>query len=320
MPVTRTNILEDQAARDRFIEGVLRLKREIVDEANRISTYDAFVIWHHRVMYTYTPEDQFDRNGAHSGPVFLPWHRFMLMALEQQIQRVLEDPSFGLPYWAWNADGDLPADQQKRSPLWTPEWLGGDGDPADEERVPDGPFAHRPGEPGSWRVRVVPTPDGRLQLVDDGLRRWIARDRDFPNMTLPTTGQARVAVALPDYDEADWLVASEITFRNVCEGWVLDAPALHNRVHVWIGGDMGPSTSPNDPAFYLNHCNVDRMWAAWQAKHPGSPYLPGDNEPESLRGHRLSDELISMYPASTRIRDMLDVAEVYSYASLDDLL
>src|SRR5829696_1697483 len=38
---------------------------------------------------------------------------------------------------------------------------------------------------------------------------------------------------------------------------------MHNQVHVWIGGDMGPATSPNDPVFYLNHCNVDRIWEAW---------------------------------------------------------
>ena len=26
---------------------------------------------------------------------------------------------------------------------------------------------------------------------------------------------------------------------------------------------MAPATSPNDPVFYLNHCNVDRIWEAW---------------------------------------------------------
>ena len=49
---------------------------------------------------------------------------------------------------------------------------------------------------------------------------------------------------------------------------------LHNRVHIWVGGDMGPGTSPNDPVFYLHHCNVDRLWALWQHAHPASGYLP----------------------------------------------
>src|SRR5262249_13417655 len=40
-------------------------------------------------------------------------------------------------------------------------------------------------------------------------------------------------------------------FAIVLEGWSADprfrAPWLHNAVHVWVGGDMSPSTSPNDP-------------------------------------------------------------------------
>jgi tyrosinase len=55
-----------------------------------------------------TPPGQGDRNAAHRGPVFLPWHRFMLILLELQLQRVLSDPDFGLPYWDWAADGELP--------------------------------------------------------------------------------------------------------------------------------------------------------------------------------------------------------------------
>ena len=54
---------------------------------------------------------------------------------------------------------------------------------------------------------------------------------------------------------------------------------LHDGVHVWIGGgwelnpqgqpgDGGhmtyPSVSVNDPAFWLHHCNVDRLWDLWQ--------------------------------------------------------
>lgn len=35
---------------------------------------------------------------------------------------------------------------------------------------------------------------------------------------------------------------------------------LHNQVHTWVGGDMGPFSSPNDPVFFLHHCNVDRIW------------------------------------------------------------
>lgn len=52
----------------------------------------------------------------------------------------------------------------------------------------------------------------------------------------------------------------------------------HNRVHVWVGGTMGDATtSPDDPCFYLHHCNIDRLWAIWQKKYPNSGYQPVQN-------------------------------------------
>ena len=82
-----------------------------------------------------TPPTQNDRNAAHSGPVFLPWHRLMLLLFELQIQRVLNDATIGLPYWDWAADGALPPSGQVGSPLWQNSGIGGTGRP-----VSNGPF------------------------------------------------------------------------------------------------------------------------------------------------------------------------------------
>jgi tyrosinase len=226
------------------------------------------------------------------------------------MQRVLHDTTFALPYWAWNKDGDKTASQQLQSDLWKPNCLGGSGFP-----VTTGPFAFVASDPNCFRVRVVANASGNLVLVNRGLRRALGQDQDFP--TLPATAQANSALALGTYDEAGWGTSSSGTFRNVCEGWQPNGPGLHNRVHVWIGGDMAPGSSPNDPVFYLNHCNVDRMWAAWQRKHPGSAYLPPDSASSSLQGHRLSDSLASMFPGTPpKIKDMLDVSAVYKYDTL----
>lgn len=35
---------------------------------------------------------------------------------------------------------------------------------------------------------------------------------------------------------------------------------------------MGTGSSPNDPAFFLHHCNVDRLWALWQEKFGNASY------------------------------------------------
>lgn len=82
------------------------------------------------------------------------------------------------------------------------------------------------------------------------------------------------------------------SFRNILEGFNSARGEVienHNRVHVWVGGSMGPVTSPNDPVFFLHHCNVDRIWALWQFRHPGQNYpevvpnvTPPGNRPEGL--------------------------------------
>lgn len=40
----------------------------------------------------------------------------------------------------------------------------------------------------------------------------------------------------------------------------------HNTVHGTLGGDMRTMMSPLDPIFWLHHCNVDRIWAMWNAR------------------------------------------------------
>jgi tyrosinase len=83
---------------------------------------------------------------------------------------------------------------------------------------------------------------------------------------------------------------------------------------------MSPSTSPNDPVFYLNHCNVDRVWESWMRPSPGGHgrvYAPAQSEPASLKGHRLNDTLNSLLSGSTTPAEMLDVSESYTYDSLN---
>ena len=56
-----------------------------------------------------------------------------------------------------------------------------------------------------------------------------------------------------------------------------DLEGIHNSGHVWVGGSMGiVATAPADPVFWMHHCEIDRIWAKWQADHPGqNPGLVG---------------------------------------------
>jgi tyrosinase len=305
----RRNILSGNSA-DSFLTGVGELKAEflgittaqfgLAGPARQVSTYDLFVIWHHLAMMRMTPPGQNDRNAAHSGPAFLPWHRLMLLLLEFQFQRVLGDDEFGLPYWDWAADGDLPSAQQRTAPIW--ELIGGSGSP-----VPDGPFT-----PDRFRVRIDSDAFGRLRTADRGLNRRLGVD----SPSLPTTSQVTQALAQTTYDLAPWSRASS-GFRNRLEGWrPLPGPGLHNRVHVFVGGDMAPATSPNDPVFYLNHCNVDRIWEAWMVRR-GRVYQPPATASAELNLHRLDDPLFSvLIRQPITAAQLLDVSDFYTYDAL----
>jgi tyrosinase len=319
MPVTRKNVLSDPAVRDAYVRGVKLLKQEpsgmttadlgIGGPAQPVSTYDLFVAWHHLAMMTPTPAppapNPLSRNSAHRGPVFLPWHRIMLLLLEGNLQRVLNDATFGLPYWDWATDGDQPAAAQPGSAVWGPACLGGSGSP-----VTTGPFAYNSADPASWRVRIAGTSSGTLRAVNRGLVRTLGRDV----ATLPSNADVSDALGLGDYDQADWDTDSD-GFRNRTEGWASGGPLepwLHNRVHVWVGGDMSPSTSPNDPVFYLNHCNEDRIWEGWLQKY-GRTYVPDMTAGAELTGHRIDDPPSSPLGAPATPRSVLDVSAIYVY-------
>lgn len=317
----RRNIVSNASARQQYVQGVTLLKAEasgtttsslgIPGPGKNLSSYDLFIVLHHWAMMEFTPQTQADRNAAHAGPVFPPWHRWMLLQFEAQLQRVLNDPNFGLPYWNWAADGERPKQQQPSAALWKANCMGGDGDPAANGAVQTGPFSAGSG----WRVEVAVDMNGVLRSVHRPLRRQFDLGTG-----LPTKSQVGQALNQARYDKPPWNSTSS-GFRDRLEGWVpaASAPHLHNRVHVWVGGDMLVSSSPNDPVFFLNHCNVDRIWAAWQKQHPSEPYRPAQSAPQSLFRHRIDDPMYSIFASGTNgppPRQMLDVSALYSYGSL----
>jgi tyrosinase len=326
MTAVRRNVATNPDARKAYVEGVTLLKQEATGLTTAdlgiagfrgtppqpLGTYDLFVLWHQWAMDIETPPGS-TRNAAHRGPVFGPWHRLLLLFLEVSIQRVLDDADVGLPYWDWAADGELAVADQPSAAVWADDAMGGDGGAGGF--VTDGPFSAAAG----FRLRLWSDVNGRLWAVDRPLRRRFGAATGFG---LPTKADTTRLMALDDYDAAPWDASEATAFRNQLEGWrpADRAPATHNRVHVWIGGDMSPGTSPNDPAFFLNHVNVDRLWAAWAAEHPEAPYVPGTGEPDDLFRHRIDDPLYSIFGdggTPWTVRDVLDPDGHYTYDSLE---
>jgi tyrosinase len=202
--------------------------------------------------YVRQHRDMFD-SGIHNSVLFLPWHREFLRRLERDLQAI--DASIDLPYWDWTTDRSV------ASPLWAADFMGGNGVPPGGP-VQDGPFAFRNGR---WTLTVRDSSGSPVELT-----------RNLQLNRLPTANTVRNVLASVPYT----------AFRRNVE------MQSHNTVHTSIGGAAADASSPNDPIFFLLHCNVDRLWAAWQRQHPdqapfqgdgrfnlNTPMPPWDNEP-----------------------------------------
>ena len=293
----RHNFLSNPEAAQKYIEGVRRLKDpEQFPWAGQdgLSIYDSFVFWHHQSMMLMTPPNQNDRNAAHSGPAFLPWHRYFLITLEGLLRRALNDNEFRIPYWDWTTDAEL--SDPATSPIWSNTNLG--------------QFAL-----SDWRVRLeMSLRTGDLRPANRSLQRELGNAGRLPTRT----GVRMIIRDQAAYDTSPFSSSSPGGIRNLVEGWVGNE-RIHNSVHVWIGGDMARSSSPNDPVFFLHHCNVDRIWAAWQERHPDSTYLPDMTAPDTLQFHRIDDALYSIYEDTVTPGDMVDYKRYYEYDTVSDL-
>src|SRR5215210_7708482 len=78
----------------------------------------------------------------------------------------------------------------------------------------------------------------------------------------------------------------------------------HDQVHVWVNGNMVTFMSPLDPIFWLHHCNIDRLWAEWNAGGRA-------NTSSSLWRD------FTLRPFNTLVRDLQSITQLgYTYSSL----
>lgn len=248
-----------------FVDAVLALKTTVPSQLGLGNRYDDYVRIHMDSMAA-------GAGWAHRGPAFGPWHRELLRRFEKDLQAV--DPSVSLPYWDWTVQNS--ADPAAPGSPWTADFMGGDGDQGDDAKVTTGPFRS-----GAWTV----------DLVEGGGPDYLQRDlAGALAPTLPTPANVTGCLTETPYDAPPWDRFVNPSFRDRLEGWH-GAGSVHNRVHLWVGGSMLPSSSPNDPIFFLHHCNVDRLWAQWQREHPGEPYVPAAGTVGAPAGHKLTDPM-----------------------------
>ena len=193
---------------------------------------------------TQAVQDKFWDQCQHQSWYFPPWHRGYLIALEAQVRAAVVSlggpATWALPYWNYfgpDEEFDIP--------------------PAFNERnLPDGTP-----NPLFVTARYGPNNDGDVFVVIPPVSQ-ACQSNDVYTGSDPVT--PRPGFGGPDTGFSHQGDTSGNLERNP-----------HNLVHVDVGGNApdgqtwglmsDPGIAALDPIFYLHHCNIDRMWATWNA-------------------------------------------------------
>lgn len=256
-----------------FVAAVKALKAQTTGR-----NYDWFVRTHMTYFSTVN-----NHNYAHNSSSFLPWHRRYLLELENALKAI--NPAVDLPYWNWAVN------RSTTGAPFTSDFMGGNGS-GGNGAVTTGPFAGAT----QWRINVSPTSSTSLR------RAMTLRG------SLPTSTDVDSVMNGSTYDVSPWNSASNNGLRNRVEGGL--TPNLHGRIHVWVGGHMAQTDSPNDPVFFLHHCNIDRIWSRWQARwgFDAGHYQPGGNVTNVV------DVNEALSPFGVTVASTLDHRSLYTYA------
>jgi len=244
--------------RESFVKACVMMKADIVNPvaaaADQYSKWDEAVAIHRMIQNANAPAAS-NVNFGHGGLgaySFLSWHRYFLYRFELQLQSYV--PGLMLPYWDWSDPASLMTDT----------FLGPDGS-GGSNIVNSGYFAQdAPGTGGN----LSPSP----AWWPVGLNGWNLHS-GFGTLAGPLTRNLSAPGSLPSVtDLQDTLALTTYSgFQNTLESGsgLASGNQMHNGIHTWFGsGSSHMATltgSPFDPFFYLHHCNIDRLWAMWQA-------------------------------------------------------
>jgi tyrosinase len=293
--------LTPQEKRD-IVEAILKLKNTPSPYDKSLNYYDQFVQWHLFALSCPTGEHPDTPYPAHMGPGFFPWHRILLLLFEDALREVSKK-EIALCYWDWT-------DPKASEAVFRDDFMGPNGDPMQDYAVISGPFRKgkwelsilppKSDDPGQfrWLVRAFGT-DSRAPSLPT--RREVERALNIPQYDVPPwdiTSDARKSFrsCLEGYWEFKGFVCKDGIERPVPDP-PFSKTVLHNQVHLYVAGrfrpgqtmprtpdwkpcsdcavgTLNPATAPNDPAFWLHHAFIDKLWVDWCARH-GNVYLPG---------------------------------------------
>jgi tyrosinase len=207
---------------------------------------------------------------------FLPWHRMFVYFFERIVAKVANDDSFALPYWNYSMSGS------------------------------------------SHGVLPQPFRDPNNPLFSS----LYVKKRNTPSSGDPNTPDVNKGEPIDKADPGalDLAVLGECNYgpSGASSGFnkTLD-DTLHGSVHVDIGNQLNMGAIPwaaADPIFWMHHCNVDRLWASWNA---GGRTNPADSVFLD-RQFVFADE--NGNRVTSKVKDFLDIASLgYSYADIEPI-
>ncbi|KAH7348468.1 hypothetical protein BKA65DRAFT_261082 [Rhexocercosporidium sp. MPI-PUGE-AT-0058] len=234
------------------------------------SRYDDFVLVH--IQQTFS---------IHSTGNFLSWHRYFVWAYETALREECGYKGYQ-PYWNWGRYASDPIN----SPLFdgSDTSLSGNGlytnhtgviipgAPPPFDVIPPGvgggcvttgPFKNMSVNLGPLAASISDVPPNPQA---DGLGynpRCLRRDVNPNSSAVTATNYTYSLITEPLHADIYW-------FQTVMQGQFPEGKwGVHAGGHFTIGGDPGGDffTSPGDPAFFLHHGMIDRVWWIWQTQN-----------------------------------------------------
>ncbi|KAK9077428.1 hypothetical protein SSX86_005765 [Deinandra increscens subsp. villosa] len=187
---------------------------------------------------------------VHGSSLFFPFHRWYLYFYERILGKLINDPTFALPYWNW----DNPTGMMLPAMFEQP---GTNGDPRKNPLFD--PYRN-----------VGHLPPAIIDL------QYAAKERGFNCVDQISTNLSSM------YGQMVTSATNTDAFFGTDPNPEIDSKAgtiesgCHTAVHIWVGNPRMPNSEDlgnfysagYDPVFYAHHSNVDRMWKIWKDLNP----------------------------------------------------
>ncbi|KAG7222945.1 hypothetical protein INR49_015947, partial [Caranx melampygus] len=242
---------------------------------------------------------------SHEGPGFVTWHRFHLLQLERDMQDMLQDPTFALPYWNFAIGGST-------CDICTDDLMGARSSFDMNSLSANSIFSQ-------WRV-VCESVEDYDTLEPSATEEPSRKCQQADGPASPEPQDVVDCLQVNTFDTPPYYSTSSESFRNTVEGY--SAPqgnydpvvrSLHNLAHLFLNGTGGQThLSPNDPIFVLLHTYTDAIFDEWLRRHsPGSAVYPEENAPI---GHNRNYNMVPFWPPVTNAEMFVTAPENLGYS------